>query len=97
MARLLDACLLPASLSWIESLDSMSHVGERGWQAFVTGLTGSPDFPTVNALQPVYGANPAYFGDTFVVKLAAGGLTLDYSTFLGGSGNDLGTSRRGRG
>ncbi len=28
------------------------------------------------------------FGDAFIAKLAAGGASLDFSTFLGGSGDD---------
>jgi hypothetical protein len=53
--------------------------------AYVAGLTNSPDFPTVNALQPTYGGGPY---DAFVTKLAADGSALVYSTYLGGSGDD---------
>jgi hypothetical protein len=54
--------------------------------AYVTGSTGSADFPTVNALQPVYGGN----GNAFVAKLTPDGSSLVYSTYLGGSGGDVG-------
>jgi hypothetical protein len=54
-------------------------------RAWLTGLTSSDDFPTTpGALQPAPGGN----GDAFVTLLAADGLTLEYSTYLGGRGND---------
>src|SRR5579863_1281901 len=54
--------------------------------AYVTGYTASKDFPTMNPLQ----ANTAGGYDAFVTKLKADGSALVYSTYLGGSGNDLG-------
>jgi Big-like domain-containing protein/beta-propeller repeat-containing protein len=54
--------------------------------AYVTGGTQSTDFPTMNPLQP---ANAGGF-DAFVAKLTPTGSALVYSTYLGGSGNDLG-------
>jgi len=56
--------------------------------AYVTGWTGSPDFPTKNPMQPFYAGG----GDTFVTKLNASGTALTYSTYLGGSGQDSGNS-----
>ena len=52
--------------------------------AYVTGYTSSADFPTRNAFQATHGGG----WDVFVAKIAAAGKTLDYSTYLGGSGND---------
>jgi len=52
--------------------------------AYVAGYTGSTDFPTVNALQPVSGGLP----DAFVASLTPDGSALRYSTYLGGSGAD---------
>ena len=49
---------------------------------YVTGNTISSDFPTVNALQPLYSGE----GDAFIAKLNPSGSALMYSTFLGGSG-----------
>jgi len=54
--------------------------------AYVTGSTLSTDFPTADALQLVYGGS----GDAFVTKLNATGSALVYSTYLGGSNDDLG-------
>jgi uncharacterized repeat protein (TIGR01451 family) len=55
--------------------------------AYVTGGTGSTDFPTVNPLQPTNHGG----GDAFVLKLNAAGSALVYSTYLGGSGYDGGS------
>jgi hypothetical protein len=52
--------------------------------AYVVGSTDSPDFKTVNALQPNFGGAL----DGFVAKVSADGSTLVYSTYFGGSGND---------
>jgi hypothetical protein len=54
--------------------------------AYVTGSTTSTDFPTVNAVQLVFGGGT----DAFVTKLNRTGRQLLYSTYLGGSGNDIG-------
>lgn len=54
--------------------------------AYITGQTASPNFPTSAALQP----NLAGTGSAFVVKFDSTG-KLIYSTFLGGTGNSLGT------
>ena len=61
-------------------------VDETG-NAYVTGFTGSTDFPTTpGAFDTSYGGA----GDSFVTKLDASGSGLVYSTFLGGSGDDAG-------
>ncbi|MFW9888582.1 MAG: SBBP repeat-containing protein [Candidatus Thorarchaeota archaeon] len=52
--------------------------------AYVTGRTKSPDFPTLNAYNGTYGGST----DCFVFKLSADGSTLLYSTFVGGSGDE---------
>lgn len=57
---------------------------------YVAGHTNSDDFPTLNALQPVYGGG---LDNAFVAKLnpqAANDDSLLFSTFLGGSGSDKG-------
>ena len=58
--------------------------------AYVTGNTRSTDFPTLNAIQAIHGGQGA--GDAFVTKFAQGGSSLLYSTYLGGSGDDWGSS-----
>ena len=53
--------------------------------AYVAGSTASPDFPTtVGAVQTALAGTY----NAFVSKLAPGGSSLSYSTFLGGSGVD---------
>jgi len=58
--------------------------------AYVTGLTDSDNFPTVNASQSSIGS--AFVADAFVVKLGSSG-SLVYSTYFGGpdieSGNAI--------
>jgi hypothetical protein len=53
---------------------------------YVTGLTYSSNFPTVNPVQPATGGSP----DVFMAKLDAAGSTLVYSTYLGGSSGEQG-------
>jgi Beta-propeller repeat/Immunoglobulin domain/Abnormal spindle-like microcephaly-assoc'd, ASPM-SPD-2-Hydin len=61
--------------------------------AYVTGFTRSPNFPTTaGSFQTICGTSGTcngYFWDAFVTKLTPNGL-MAYSTFLGGSGNDMG-------
>lgn len=59
-------------------------------RAHVTGATRSPDFPTTSdAYDRTYnGGIPA--GDAFLAVLGPLGDQYDYSTFLGGSGSDVG-------
>jgi hypothetical protein len=54
--------------------------------AYVTGVT-TGTFPTLNASQNTFGGGTS---DAFVVKLNASG-SLNYSTYLGGTGIDTGT------
>ena len=60
--------------------------------AYVTGVTASTNFPTLNAYQSAYGGN----GDAFVTKFNASGSALLYSTYLGGSGSDDSDRQRRR-
>jgi uncharacterized repeat protein (TIGR01451 family) len=58
---------------------------------YVTGVTSSTDFPTVNAVQPTPHFSDVYSsGDAFVLKLTPGGNSLVYATYLGGTGGDVG-------
>jgi Big-like domain-containing protein/beta-propeller repeat-containing protein len=54
--------------------------------AFVTGQTSSPDFPTMNPLQSSFGGG----ADVFVAEINSAGSALVYSTYLGGSSYDEG-------
>ena len=57
----------------------------------ITGSTASPNFPVERPLQPAY-AGGYFYGDAFVAELAGDGQSLLYSTYLGGNGDDVGTS-----
>jgi hypothetical protein len=61
---------------------------DREGNAYVTGLTGSSNFPgtSTSSIQPTFGG----VGDAFVSKLNKDGTALVYSTYLGGSGSDQG-------
>jgi hypothetical protein len=62
--------------------------------AYVTGSTGSSDFPTtLGAFQPLFGGGSTFqaefrASDAFVTKLNATGSALIYSTYLGGFDDD---------
>jgi hypothetical protein len=71
-----------------ESDRSTDIAVDRRGQAYVTGETGSTDFPTRNALQPALAGS----FDAFVTKLTTDGSSLHYSTYLGGSEHDVGLS-----
>jgi hypothetical protein len=65
--------------------------------AYITGETGSTDFPTVNAIQSTLNPGPpcrtiigADLTDGVVTKLNASGSSLVFSTYLGGSCHDNG-------
>jgi hypothetical protein len=67
--------------------------------AYVTGSTSSPDFPTANPLQSAYaggtcGTAPDTYAcpDVFVTKLDPAGSALVYSTYLGGTASDSGSA-----
>ncbi|HEY6293553.1 MAG TPA: SBBP repeat-containing protein [Terriglobia bacterium] len=60
---------------------------DKSANIYVAGDTQSTDFPTTTgAFQTTYGGN----GDAFAAELTAGGKSLTYSTFIGGSGTDQG-------
>ena len=53
--------------------------------AYITGMTQSPNFPLQNAYQPAYGGER---GDAFVTKLNPTGTGFVYSTYLGGNNDE---------
>src|ERR1051325_7582519 len=55
---------------------------------YVSGGTNSTDFPTVNPIQSTYGGTGAY-RDAFALKINAAGSAIVWSTYLGGSGDDM--------
>jgi hypothetical protein len=67
--------------------EGMGIAVDLSGNAYVTGLTDSTDFPTINAIQSTYGGGQL---DAFVTKLNPTGTALVYSTYLGGSQRDDG-------
>ncbi len=59
-------------------------------EAVVTGYTVSTDFPVANALQPNHAADNGYYYDAFLTKFSVDGMSLVFSTYLGGDQSDLG-------
>lgn len=64
------------------TLDGSSNV-------YLVGTTTSPDFPLINAVQNSFGGGGS---DAFAATLDSGLSTLNFSTYLGGSGDDFGVS-----
>ncbi|WP_197216352.1 SBBP repeat-containing protein [Cytobacillus firmus] len=58
--------------------------------AYVTGLTGSPDFPTTTGAFDTTFKGGSIGTDAFVTKLNATGSALIYSTFISGTDDDEG-------
>jgi len=56
--------------------------------AYVTGYTGSNDFPTKNPIQ----GSKAGGVDVFITKISSSGAAIVYSTYLGGSATYIGAS-----
>jgi hypothetical protein len=71
-----------------ESLNDLAIDGQG--YAYVVGKTESPDFPTMNAFQPVHPGS--IYTTSFVTKLAPDGTTAAYSTFLGVGPTDIAMS-----
>ncbi len=67
---------------------ALSIAVDQAGSAYLVGMTRSDDFPTTGAAQP------AHLGgqEAFAVKLSQAGDALVYSSFLGGSGDDVGTA-----
>ncbi|MGJ8661406.1 MAG: gliding motility-associated C-terminal domain-containing protein, partial [Bacteroidota bacterium] len=67
-------------------------------ELYVLGMTGSSDFPTVNAYDPTFnggisfvpqsGSAPIPGSDVFITRFNPNGTAILSSTFVGGSGND---------
>ncbi len=72
-------------LGGIAEDDGNAIAVDSSGNAYVTGQTESTNFP---------GTTTGYVGgfDVFVTKISANGSTLEYSTYVGGSGNDSGNA-----
>jgi Leucine-rich repeat (LRR) protein len=59
---------------------------DNSGNVYVSGHTNSTDFPLVNAYQASLG--DTLYGDTFLSKIAPDGLSLSFSTYLGGNDDE---------
>lgn len=66
---------------------ALGVAADEAGNTYVAGYTASADFPTANPLQASLASQART--DAFVLKIAPGGGTLVYSTFLGGAGTDV--------
>lgn len=64
--------------------EATSVAVDSSGSAYIAGRTGSSNFPTVAAFQPATGSPQT----GFVTKLSPTGATLQYSSYLGGTGVD---------
>jgi hypothetical protein len=70
--------------------DTAHAIGVDGaGNAYVAGLTMSPDFPTLNPFQNALSAVDILHTDAFVTKINAAGTALLYSTYIGGNSRDI--------
>ena len=86
----------PSGTAWVYSTYLGGNAVDEGYgiaadasgNAYVTGYTGSSNFPLQSALRGSNGGSV----DAFVTKLNPAGSALVYSTYLGGSATDYGTA-----
>jgi hypothetical protein len=96
-AKLATTAAGPASLAYSTYLGGTDYdkafgiAVDNAGSAYVTGSTQSADFPfgALPSLQPGHGGGQY---DAFVTKVNAAGSALDYSTYLGGLGTDIGNA-----
>ena len=80
-------------LSGYRDDSAQAIAADASGNAYVTGYTMSPNFPTRSAFQSTWNCGVRY-GDAFVAKLGPDGSQLSYSTYLGGCGGFLGDAGR---
>ncbi|HEX2896849.1 MAG TPA: SBBP repeat-containing protein, partial [candidate division Zixibacteria bacterium] len=85
-ALVIDPLLIYSSYLGGSSVDEILGIAvNSAGEAIVSGYTQSANFPMVNAYQ-----STIVFFDAFVTKFASSGSSLIFSTYLGGTGDDLG-------
>ncbi len=82
----IDPFIYSTFLGGAQDDEGMSAALDGSGNRVVAGITASPDFPTTEG---GYGGAKGNF-DLFVAKLSSDGTGLLFSTFIGGTGDDLG-------
>ena len=97
-----SAIIYSGFLGEYENVGCQAIAVDQNEYAYVTGQTGPNGVPTVPIVPPatppppfpiVGGAFPNFGGgptDAFVAKISATGTTIEYSSYLGGSNEDIG-------
>lgn len=86
---IIDPVLIYSTYLGGSSLDRSYDIAvDTDGNAYITGLTESTNFPTDSGISGSYAGN----GDVFVTKIDASGDSLVYSTYIGGTGYDYGSS-----
>ena len=87
---IIDPVLIYSTYFGGSDFDSSRSIAvDNDGNAYITGYTYSPDFPTLNPIQATHGDGGVYW-DVFVAKIDTSGSSIVYSTYIGGSNNDLG-------
>src|SRR4030095_10760045 len=72
--------------------EGAASIAIDGANAYIAGVSSSPDFPNEGAIQSAFGGGGT---DAFAAKLSTDGRALVYSTYLGGSGIENQIGRTG--
>ncbi len=73
----------------VSSIDGAAIAVDSAGNAWLTGMTTSTNFPTVNAFQTAHAAD-SFNRDAFVTRVNAAGTAFDFSSYLGGTSDDRG-------
>ncbi len=73
--------------------EGMDLTFDKEKNIYVTGYTGSPNFVSINGAFPYNaGSYPPYKEDAFITKIKNDGSEFEFSSFFGGSRDDIGNS-----